>query len=1215
MSAVRISQPSTRRWSSVIRQLCVYPLSRPSGGLLDKISLLIQNLIPAVEALMSTTPLRTKNANKMEQQLVLDKQQVCRQILFNLRASCLQLLLSAAEVDRRRVSAIFRHVFASFLRQWRSGEASEQLAEARRNSLYRLSGKASKQTGEQLNTRTEEELMAQLLGHHFPNFRELFNDITSVDQCLNQTQGVGPDSTWSNQKEQDELQGALTDDEQQTCAELFMKLHSCYEKKLVELINQEETTLALSKLYEIAAQLVQSFDCDLEPNVDGILLTAHRMMVRRELLLMDAERDEQQQRPFDIYRDPCPLEVVKCVPGLRALSSRLRELRNEWPEQTSLQQAQLLVTRLESFSVRAPLMQYATGLELLLGELQLWESVAAGHVSLAPQLQELSRVLIGWRRAELRAWNNSLDTVSWRARVSASKWLFHLYGLLGLGQDQLQQQQQQQPSQEEVCQCLMTFVESSSCGEFEMRLQLLGACGKSLERLIDRSDLGEKNQCQMCASDTQDAPSWQRNTVMHRIVVNVESYFAQFLPTVRTHLVDCRKPLEKEISDFVKVCKWRDVNFWSVKASVESSHKVVAKQMRAWESVLKAPVLPLLSLQSTGLAAETSADDGKPTGSPTEGCPVFESIDIATVSISDDVLDLPSMRLNRRLNLVRHYCASLRECCTQGNNLMTTINGIDELTTDIVSTATELRALTPSASADQPERRRKEAAHQQARKRKALWELLGALRHAGLSHNRAADNRLEKCLIGMAPRLCSRDTSRRHLLRLLARRALLEQALSKPARDLGPNELQRCRGYADCLISEILALRGELSRVSSARRYLANFTKLWLPRVNGSCAAPGAYHSLKVESKKLTDCIYFLKEWSVAWRLLGTQVLKDTHAAVDVLRDVSVCWPSIEDAFPSSSLPLAWRSPAKMLTLLNDKLPDDAMVMSTLAAAYCSPLADTEHVSKTRQQLHKLARQLSAFAHKALKFHSLPTNGAHSMEANRLASAEDLLHKILTNKLSGNCGSSAPEDETHSLLSVEAVAESLILKIMLGVQGLIHNMPNSSVATEQESPLAGVLVRRGCLEPARNMMLHCGVGPVIEALDNWRTLIRSTVHANEHTASTVSKYSTLLSLLAAEYQQGLDIMVDVVETALHALCKLTNVLLAVFVDLVKQGFCAPADLTVATDNEETQRSHFHDADQAGLGSGEGLRDVSDQITSEDQVCILYKTEWECCCGF
>lgn len=70
-------------------------------------------------------------------------------------------------------------------------------------------------------------------------------------------------------------------------------------------------------------------------------------------------------------------------------------------------------------------------------------------------------------------------------------------------------------------------------------------------------------------------------------------------------------------------------------------------------------------------------------------------------------------------------------------------------------------------------------------------------------------------------------------------------------------------------------------------------------------------------------------------------------------------------------------------------------------------------------------------------------------------------------------------------------------------------------------------------------------------------------------------------------------------TAHETSCKLLSVLLGVFTELVEKGFCIPPEVEEEESGEGA--TEFEDIQDGGLGEGEGAKDVSDKIESEDQV--------------
>ena len=72
--------------------------------------------------------------------------------------------------------------------------------------------------------------------------------------------------------------------------------------------------------------------------------------------------------------------------------------------------------------VDAPLKAALTGLELLVARAQLWQTTAAKHVSLDPQLQAVTALAGRWRRLELASWRRLLERTVDSYAAGAETW-------------------------------------------------------------------------------------------------------------------------------------------------------------------------------------------------------------------------------------------------------------------------------------------------------------------------------------------------------------------------------------------------------------------------------------------------------------------------------------------------------------------------------------------------------------------------------------------------------------------------------------------------------------------------------------------------------------------------------------------------------------------------------------------------------------------------
>ena len=61
-------------------------------------------------------------------------------------------------------------------------------------------------------------------------------------------------------------------------------------------------------------------------------------------------------------------------------------------------------------------------------------------------------------------------------------------------------------------------------------------------------------------------------------------------------------------------------------------------------------------------------------------------------------------------------------------------------------------------------------------------------------------------------------------------------------------------------------------------------------------------------------------------------------------------------------------------------------------------------------------------------------------------------------------------------------------------------------------------------------------------------------------------------------------------------------MLTIFSDLGSKGFCLPPEIE---EGEGDGATEFEDIEGGGIGEGEGMKDVSDQIENEDQVNLIF----------
>lgn len=352
-----------------------------------------------------------------------------------IQIALLQLSNAAASVGSldRSMVRMFEVIFKHYVASWRAAEDEKQKKEEEDASLFVYIG----------DTLTEEEKDELEIKARFPSFETDFDDIR-VAQSLTNTV-----NTPVTKNKAHDIRG-VTDQEMENVAavhqSIFIKLTESYWHQVAHesLKNHVSRLLPVLQSYEIAADIVKTNAAPQSPELEGKLLGGHLLVSAVSCgtdLPLEVNHQEvvtsgtdpvlwTPSRPYDVYYDSNVEKVLACRPVLDKLLVRINELLLDWPENPTLEMLVTVVSRINSFPVTSSLMRFTTGLEMLLESAQEWQKNAASRVSLAANLEEVTQLIIEWRKLELNCWKACLDVVAYKAHQRASRWWFHIYKLV-----------------------------------------------------------------------------------------------------------------------------------------------------------------------------------------------------------------------------------------------------------------------------------------------------------------------------------------------------------------------------------------------------------------------------------------------------------------------------------------------------------------------------------------------------------------------------------------------------------------------------------------------------------------------------------------------------------------------------------------------------------------------------------------------------------------
>ncbi|XP_029647301.1 midasin-like [Octopus sinensis] len=238
-----------------------------------------------------------------------------------------------------------------------------------------------------------------------------------------------------------------------------------------------KTAMSLSSY--LKACLHEGYDMQVVGGHLLVVAALEEVINHNETTKLGVVKEPAPERYYDVYQDANISEIVQAEPVLRRLLQRLSQLLEEWPDHPTLRQLETISKRILTFPLTSPIMKILSGLELLLYKAQDWESVAAKHVSLETELHDISNLIVDWRKFELSYWKNSLDITSHEVEIEACQWWFHLYQLVisfvTPETDDVDKSKPVSDIEKEIIASLKLFLENSSLGEFKARLQIVYA--------------------------------------------------------------------------------------------------------------------------------------------------------------------------------------------------------------------------------------------------------------------------------------------------------------------------------------------------------------------------------------------------------------------------------------------------------------------------------------------------------------------------------------------------------------------------------------------------------------------------------------------------------------------------------------------------------------------------------------------------------------------
>ncbi|XP_075718267.1 midasin isoform X3 [Rhinoderma darwinii] len=1203
------------------------------------------DILKGLKKLSQKYPCKDRPPHGRDLSCCLTKEQLLVNGLLFLRTH----ILSKGEMDQKSLK-LFRHICQAIINEWDEQEQSSREQERQESSLYKYK---SKSLGSGITEDEEEEREFRM---RFPVYDQDFADITeqlSLDDLM-ETQGSDIQVDQSTVVSESSVKTVMLI-HQQLCLSVARSLW--YHQKPAQHLTRYYLSVFLSG-YQTSASLIESLYPLIGADFNDHILSSHLLAstLLQNTILGNSTSDLilQHEGPYDFYQHPNIDQVRQCQCLLSRFSEEVNKLLVDWPDHPALVQLLVITDRIQGFSLSGPLSKFLNGLEILLAKSQDWEENASRNVSLRQNLDEITQLIIQWRKLELNCWSLSLDNVMKRQAEKSFKHWFSIYQLV---ENYLQVEQEQENDQEQslqsVTKTLQAFIEGSTLGEFPSRLHIM---------LVFH--------CHVLL-----VPQAPRKDSLCSLLWNLYHYYKQFLPSVEARMNELRKPLEKELKDFVKITKWNDVSFWSVKQSVEKTHRTLFKYIKKFEAALNEASSSALveSVHEDQLDVTATVEDVKVKINAVQQLASVLNASLSGTSslplnCGEDIYLSASLqcRLPKLTKRMRQLCSAFIK-----KSLMPSLfENLNMFTEGIIESVQEMQNLTIDQTAEK-EKQKSEAKHILMQKQRALAELFKMLSKTGLSYRRGItwmrtkDNQDILCLHPLDLRsafVISKSTletnseyekllaeitttwdgCQKYFYRSLARNARLETALLNPVKELGLGNIERCKGFSAHLLKILVKQRSSLTAVSqqwiilrnllscmqeiNSRLELSNEYKIAIPPQDGVQQWLDRLQHLAMQCSVVLEQLSWLLECCPVHneeRHTTCEEAKPWMAALNVPSPAAADWlPKLCTIRRSDS---DWQQlNATVIKMLTDiKATKTAVDMIRLQSCEtlfyswknfeaCSSALDTMQQIALDLREVELLFVLPETEVKEAAQHMAFLKSIHYMrEEIRVAVREFTLWKSRLQAI-GRAKRNQESDEKY-VKDFSDHVEAAIKSILYAIQKLVEKSEQKKtlepVITEGEvedykeeslqEGLITTLLTEDICHDLKALDVQTIISAVSELLERLKSYGEECIKDKHVFFNQCCGLLVRLLPMLSSYSDLLLFYLTVSLATHRATGKLLSILTFIFTELAQKGFCIPKELI--EDSAGEGATEFHDYEGGGIGEGEGVKDVSDKIETEDQV--------------
>lgn len=520
------------------------------------------------------------------------------------------------------------------------------------------------------------------------------------------------------------------------------------------------------------------------------------------------------EKTYNFYVDANLGEVQKLILVVNDIQSRFMDLADVWPEHAIIKDILQSSSELMALRHVEPIAKILTKAEQVHKYLNEWQIVASKEYSALNLYDQLTTLLVNWRRLELSTWARLLDMEDKKCNDEADSWWFLAYEvIIAVPLSMINSREDLQMHVEQLVATLGDFVATTSVGQYSQRLRLI-ECFKSYVDLLAKEE-----------------PSMK---AVQKSLANFLGFYTRFEKAIEEFLHQGRLKLQKDMKEILLLASWKDININALRESAKRSHHKLFKVVRKYRALLTQPADKIVA---RGIPERLDIIGPSP---QSHTIPLVLVIDIQAFEKNKQHLpdwNLKPARFQNPLGITKNMHRMVQVPPHAFDSLLWLESYADNLTENIKILQREKPSKATKDNINQ-------AKHLKTRKKKLLADSLKALRHMGFRSNLSADALAQQkstaIILAQSPAHHSNINETTFMMaefyfhQLLHVMPQVREKYRNHSEDLSYGEISRCIGYLESMLSTVLKKRARSvesrANIDHVQRSIELMQNLCLPQ-------------------------------------------------------------------------------------------------------------------------------------------------------------------------------------------------------------------------------------------------------------------------------------------------------------------------------------------------------------------------------------------------